>query len=50
MFGCNGDKSRSIRSTGVGTPKASATPSTLLAIVGQQSRVEGTFLRQGAQK
>ena len=64
MFGRNGAKSRPARSPRVdaaprGTPDASAAPSTLLSIVGQQSRVEGKFesprpvhldLRQGAQK
>jgi hypothetical protein len=62
MFGRNGAKSRPARSTRVdaaprGTPDASAAPSTLLSIVGQQSRVEGGFeiadsiqMRQGAQK
>ena len=48
MFGRNGAKSRPARSIRVeaarrGIPDASAAPSTLLAIVGQQSRVEGKF-------
>ena len=48
MFGRNGAKSRPARGIRVeaaprGTPDASAAPSTLLAIVGQQSRVEGKF-------
>ena len=48
MFGRNGAKSRPARSIQVeaarrGTPDASAAPSTLLSIAGQQSRVEGKF-------
>lgn len=48
MFGRNGAKSRPARSIRVeaaprGTPAASAASSTLLAIVGQQARVEGKF-------
>jgi len=48
MFGRNGAKSRHARSTRVdaaprSAPDASAAPSTLLSIVGQQSRVEGKF-------
>jgi cytoskeletal protein CcmA (bactofilin family) len=43
MFGRNGAKSRPDRSCPPGTPDASAAPSTLLVIVGQQSRVEGKF-------
>jgi len=66
MFGRNGAKARPARSTRVdaaprSVPDASAAPSTLLSIVGQQSRVEGKFagpravhlvedMRQGAQK
>jgi cytoskeletal protein CcmA (bactofilin family) len=48
MFGRNGAKSRPARNTRVeaaprATPEGSAAPSTLLSIVGQQSRVEGKF-------
>jgi cytoskeletal protein CcmA (bactofilin family) len=48
MFGRNGAKSRPARSTRVevaprAAPDAAAASSTLLAIVGQQSRVEGKF-------
>ncbi len=48
MFGRNGAKSPPTRAAGVeaaprGAPDSSAAPTTLLAIVGQQSRVEGKF-------
>jgi cytoskeletal protein CcmA (bactofilin family) len=48
MFGRNGAKSRPTRAVGAAAvarvaQDASTTPTTLLAIVGQQSRVEGKF-------